>query len=89
MKMDAKFYGVIRKAKDDTLVPEDQYVVFLVKDNAFPATLAKYRETCVALGSDPEHISAVDAMMTRMYSWRAANPGLCKIPDASGEKLLV
>lgn len=29
MKLDAKFEGVVVKAKDGTVVPSDQYVVFL------------------------------------------------------------
>lgn len=34
-KLDAKFYGEIRKVKDGAVVPEDEYVVFLAKDTAF------------------------------------------------------
>jgi hypothetical protein len=42
-KLDAKFYGEIRKVKDDSIVPDDQYIVFLVKDDAFALTLPIYR----------------------------------------------
>jgi hypothetical protein len=88
MKLDAKFYGVIVKAKDNTIVPEDEYVVFLVKDTAFFNTLPKYREECVKLGAQKEQIDAVDRMIERAAYWRANNQHRLKTPDAKGEKLL-
>jgi len=88
MKLDAKFYGEIRKVKDDSIVPDDEYVVFLAKDTAFAQTLPYYRQMCVDLGADQEQLDAVDRMMVRLFEWRAANPNRRKVPDAKGEKLL-
>jgi hypothetical protein len=88
VKLDAKFYGAIYKAKDNSSVSDDQYMVFLAKDNAFPATLAFYLEECVRLGADAEHIESVMRTQRRLNEWREANPDLCKVPDARGEKLL-
>lgn len=88
MKLDAKFYGVIVKAKDNSIVPEDEYVVFLAKDNAFASILPKYREACVKLGADKEQIMAVDHMIERLTRWRDDNQNRLKVPDARGEKLL-
>ena len=87
MKLDAKFYGDIRKVKDDSLLPEDEYVVFLAKDNAFPATVAFYRQECERLGADAEHLASVERMIERLTKWRADNPHRLKVPDAKGEKL--
>lgn len=88
MKLDAKFYGEIRKVKDDSLVPDDEYVVFLVKDNAFAAMLPVYRAKCVELGCDTEHIDSIDRMIGRAQRWRDQHPERLKNPDAAGEKLL-
>lgn len=88
MKLDAKFYGEIRKVKDDTVVPDDEYVVFLAKDTAFANVLPAYREECVNLGCDDEQIEAVDRMIGRLKRWRLHNQHRLKIPDAAGEKLL-
>lgn len=88
VKMDGKFYGQLRKVKDDTVVPEDQWVAFLIKDNAFPATLKKYRDECARLGADAEQIAGVDRMIQRVGDWRRDNHSLCKVPDAAGEKML-
>lgn len=88
MKLDAKFSGVIFKIKDGTIVPDDEYVVFLVKDNAFAEILPDYRAKCVELGADAEQIAAVDRMIERAKVWRAANPHRLKVPDAKGERLV-
>lgn len=88
MKLDAKFYGEIRKVKDDSLVPDDEWVCFLVKDNAFAATLPTYRAKCVEMGADDEQIAAVDRMIQRAAAWRVVNHRRLKVPDAKGEKLL-
>lgn len=53
-KLDPKFAGVIFKVKDGTIVPDDEYVVFLAKDNAFAAILPLYRDKCAELGCDGE-----------------------------------
>jgi hypothetical protein len=86
-KLDAKFYGTIQKVKDGSIVPEDQYMVFLVKDRAFLPTLYFYREQCRTLGADAEHIAAVDRTIERAKAWQDAHPELMKVPDAKGEKL--
>lgn len=88
MKLDAKFFGVIVKAKDNSIVPEDEYVVFLAKDSAFAAILPAYRDKCIELGCDMEQVQAVNRMIDRVSAWRKANPSRLKNPDAKGEKLL-
>lgn len=88
MKLDAKFYGQIKKVKDDSILKDDEYVVFLAKDNAFALTILEYRANCVTLGADQEQIAALDRMIDRLQQWRNLHPDLCKTPDARGEKLL-
>lgn len=88
VKMDAKFYGEIRKAKDNSIVPDDEWVVFLVKDNAFAATLPIYLEKCIEMGADEEQIASVRRMIDRMNEWRERNQDRLKTPDAAGEMLL-
>lgn len=87
-KLDAKFSGVIFKIKDGSIVPDDEYVVFLIKDNAFFATLPTYLQNCIDLGADKEQIEAVERMIVRGHQWRAANQHRLKVPDAKGERLV-
>jgi len=92
-KLDAKFYGRIHKAKDDSLVPEDQYVVFLAKDSVFAAMFLDhktgYLARCKQADCDEEQIAAVEAMADRLKEWREVNWMTTKAPDAKGERLLV
>jgi hypothetical protein len=100
-KLDKKFYigttladdnqtviGCLRKAKDDSIVPDDEWCVFLAKDDAFAAVLPEYAECCGALGCDPAQVEALMGMLRRVYAWRAENQDRCKKPDAAGEHLL-
>jgi len=87
-KLDAKFSGVIFKIKDGSIVPDDEYVVFLVKDTAFAHILPLYRDECIRLGADQEQVAAVDRMIQRANRWRAANQSRVKVPDAKGERLV-
>lgn len=87
MKLDAKFHGEIRKVKNDAIVPEDEYVVFWAKDNAFAATLPHYLDYCISLGCDAEQIAAVERMIERVNEWRIIHYERLKNPDAAGEKL--
>lgn len=86
-KLDHKFSGEIKKASDGSIVPPDSYIVFLAKDNAFPATLRFYLEECKRLGAGPVQVEAVQGLIDRVDAWRAANPTLCKVPDATKEQL--
>lgn len=88
IKLDAKFFGIIRKAKDNSIVPHDEYMVFLAKDNAFAMCLPLYLEACQKLGCDSDQLAAVRRMIKRVEEWREANPDRLKKPDAAGEKLL-
>ena len=81
MKLDGKFHGVVVKNKDGSVVPQDQWMVFLAKDNAVPATLDFYREECERVGAKTEQLKAIDDMIDRVRVWRRQNPLLCKVPD--------
>ncbi len=80
-RLDGKFQGTIRKNKNGEVVPPDEFMVFLAKDNAFPATLRFYREECVRQGSAPEQLQAVDEAIIRLDLWRENNPDRLKTPD--------
>lgn len=88
MKLDKKFAGVLTKAKDQTVVPEDEWILFLAKDTAFAMTLPTYLENCIKLGADDVQIKMVHDLIARVGQWRHAHPDRCKVPDAQGEKVL-
>jgi hypothetical protein len=87
-KLDQKFYGDIYKAKDGSRVPDDQYVVFLAKDNAFALTLPAYLENCKRLHCDADQIAAVERLINNVATVRLCHPEITKNPDAVGEVML-
>lgn len=88
VKLDAKFYGQLFKVKNDEPVGDDEWVAFLVKDDAFYATLPYYLMQCVKRGCDREQIDAVVRLIERATAWRKSHRDRLKVPDAAGEKLL-
>jgi hypothetical protein len=87
-KLDQKFYGDVYKAKDGSDVPDNQWVVFLAKDDAFALTMPTYLENCKKLGCDAEQIAAVERLIANIHEVRAGQPGRNKKPDAEGEALI-
>lgn len=80
-KLDGKFHGVVVKNKNQSIVPQDQWMVFLAKDNAVPHMLQEYYRKSVELGASNEQLSAVYEMMERVNDWRKHNPHLLKVAD--------
>jgi len=89
MKLDSKVYGVIHKNKDNTIIPEDEFIVFRPSDNAVPAMLVFYKEECSRLGAKPEQLQAVEGLIDRVYHWRAEHPERCKVADVEPGELSI
>lgn len=88
-KLDKKFDGVIFKIKDGTIVPPDQYIVFLAKDNALPATLEFYHSQCQQLGADERQLAAIQVLIQYVKVWRATHQDQCKVPDIGPQEELL
>lgn len=86
-KLDGKFYGEIYKNKNGARVPDDQWIVFLAKDNAVPTMLNFYLKACIEIGADLSHLMAVKDLMSRVSKWRTLNLGLCRTPDTEEDEL--
>lgn len=87
-KLDGKFHGIIAKNKDQSIVPQDQWIVLLAKDNAVPATLRFYRDECHRLGASKQQLRAVNQMIERLEAWRVDHPDLCKVADVEPGELV-
>lgn len=88
-KLDGKFHGIIVKNKDQSIVPQDQWICFLAKDNAVLETLAFYYNQCKRLGAHPRQLEAVGQMMARVDQLRRNNPGICKVPDVEPGEITI
>lgn len=85
--LDGKVYGVLHKVKDNSVIPPDQFVVFLAKDNAFVPTLEFYYEECQRIGASVEQCAAVQVLIAKVKRWREDNPEMCKIADVDPGEL--
>lgn len=81
VNLDGKFHGVIVKNKNGVIVPPDEWMVFLAKDDAFPPTLKFYRKELERQGAELAQLASVDGIIKRVDAWRADNPTKCKTPD--------
>lgn len=79
--LDGKFDGEIRRRRDGRL--EEEFVVFVPRDNLLLPLLDHYALLCRDAGCDDEQISAVCRLRDRVEAWRYANPDKCKKPDAA------
>ena len=86
-RLDGKFQGTITKNKNGEVVPPDEFMVFLAKDNAFPATLRFYRDECERKGAGLAQLQAVDEAIARLHQWRQANPHRLKTPDVEAGEI--
>jgi hypothetical protein len=87
MKLDSKFHGVVVK-NDGTVVPPDQWVVFLATDNALPEAILAYVEELRRLSASEEQIQGMRDLYSRLIIWREEHKHLCKVPDVRPGQLL-
>lgn len=81
--LDGKFVGTVFRRRDQEVIPPDQFMVFLAKDNALPLTLRFYKAACQVIGAEAEQLNAVDRLIHRVDVWRHHNMDKTKIPDAA------
>lgn len=88
-KLDGKFQALIVKNKDQSVVPDDEWVVFLAPDNAFAALVQHYPAYCSAMGASPESVAAAEALVARINHWRFDFPDRCKVPDVEPREIIL
>lgn len=87
--LDGKFHGLIFKHKDGTLVPPDQCVTFLAKDNAFALMVQDYPNWCRRVKAGNEQVHSAQLLVDRITKWRDENPHLCKVPDVQPGEIVL
>ena len=73
--------GIVVKNKDQSIVPQDEWIVFLAKDCAVPEMLRFYYTRCRQLGASEEQLEAIAQLHARVNAWRNSNLDKCKVPD--------
>lgn len=75
-----KYKGEIFK-NDGTLVPEDEWIVFMAKDLALVPTLIAYLNNCSNLGCDEKYLREIVELTIKVMKFQKNNIDKCKIPD--------
>lgn len=78
--LDGKFDGVIYRRRDNHV--EEDFVVFVPRDNLLVETLRYYQWLCLQKGCGLEQAAAVERLIARVEKWRKNYAFECKNPDA-------
>lgn len=60
-------------------------LLLCAKNKAVPAALAAYRDKCIELGANPEHINSVGLLLDRVEHYQQTIES--RIPDTVGSEL--
>jgi len=64
---------------------EKNSVLFVAKDAALPATLEFYKQECISLGCNAEHIASVELLIGRVMEFQNENES--RVADTVGEEI--
>ena len=82
--IDRKFVILAVNPANGHIYTEKDSLLLCAKDKAVPAALRAYREECVRLGVNPEHIESVGLLIGRVDLFQAGMGG-GRVPDTVGE----
>ncbi len=64
---------------------EETALLLCAKDAAVPAALEAYRDECVKLKANPEHIESIDELIQRVHCYQQDIE--CRVPDTVGAEI--
>ena len=80
--IDRKFRILAVNPCTHKIYTERNSVLFVAKDKALPAALSAYRDECVRIKANPEHIKSVDLLIERVATFQKDVE--VRIPDTVG-----
>ena len=86
MPIDRKFCFSAYNATTGSRHDENDGLLLLAKDKAVPDTLRFYRKRCEELGSNREHLEAIDLLIGRVERFQKTNPVIAKVPDTTPDE---
>ncbi|EAZ97657.1 hypothetical protein [Marinobacter sp. ELB17] len=85
MTIDRKFEIAAKNPVNGKTYTHKDSLLLCAKDRAVPAALRTYKEECVKLGSNPEHVESIDLLIARVEQYQKDIES--KIPDTLGAEL--
>ncbi len=86
MKIDRKFRLLAINPVTGKHYSEQDAIVLCAKDAAVPAALEAYRDKCIELGANIEHIHSVELMLRRVLDFQKKRGG-GRTPDTVGREI--
>lgn len=83
--IDRKFKILAVNPVNGKIYTEEDSFLFCAKDAAVPAGLEAYRDKCVELGANAEHIESIELMLQRVLLRQKTTE--CRVPDTVGEEI--
>jgi len=84
--IDRKFRIQATNAVNGKSYTEANALLLCAKDAAVPAALAAYREKCIELGANAEHIESIVRLIERVESFQK-HAGGGRVPDTVGDEI--
>jgi len=85
MKIDRKFKMIAVNPVTGKVYTEENALVLCAKDAAVPAALEAYRNKCVQLKANREHIASIELLLQRVLQFQMDHER--RIPDTVGEEI--
>lgn len=85
MNVDRKFKILAVNPVNGKIYTEENSLLLCAKDAAVPAALAAYRDKCIEIGANPEHIENVGLLLGRVEDYQRRIES--RVPDTVGAEI--
>jgi len=85
MTIDRKFIIAAQNPVNGKKYSQENSLLLCAKDRAVPAALMAYRDECIKLESNIEHIQSINLLINRVKKFQLHNES--KAPDTLGDEL--
>lgn len=83
--IDRKFQLLAVNPVNGKIYTEANAMVFCAKDAALPAALKAYRQECLRIGANPEHVESVGLLIERVEQYQCEVQS--RVPDTVGMEI--
>jgi hypothetical protein len=85
MTIDRKFIIAAQNPVNGKKYSQENALILCAKDKAVPVALEAYKQECIRLGCNQEHIESIGLLIGRVCSYQANIES--RIPDTIGDEL--
>ena len=83
--IDRKFEITAKNPVNGNTYTEADALLLCAKDKAVPAALRAYRDECVRIGANAEHVQSIGLLIDRVNAFQKSNGS--RVPDTVGDEI--